>query len=92
VTGRRVISSTAAEIQPQSVEWAWQGLVPLGMLSITAGAPGWGKTQLMIGMCAKATRGQLPGALHGSPANVAYTPRTRSSTRSLPASEQSAPT
>ena len=72
MTGRRVISSTAAEIQPQSVEWAWQGLVPLGMLSITAGAPGWGKTQLMIGMCAKATRGQLPGALHGSPANVAY--------------------
>ena len=68
----RIVSVTADQVEPSSVSWLWAGLIPLGTLSIVAGSPGWGKSTLALGLCARATRGQLPGALEGEPVSVAY--------------------
>jgi archaellum biogenesis ATPase FlaH len=62
---------TAAQITPQTPKWAWAGRVPLGEITIVAGPPGQGKTQLMLGMCAQATRGKLSGDLTG-PVDALY--------------------
>lgn len=67
----KVLSITAAEVKPERVRWASRPRVPLGEPTILAGAPGIGKTQLAIGICAQATRGTLKGDLSG-PVDVAY--------------------
>lgn len=67
-----IVSITAGEIKPANVRYAWDGRVPLGEPTILAGAPGLGKTQIAIGICARATTGKLPGALEGEPVKVAY--------------------
>jgi predicted ATP-dependent serine protease len=53
----KIVSQTAAEVQPERVRWAWAGRIPLGEPTILAGSPGIGKTQLAIRVCAEATRG-----------------------------------
>jgi putative DNA primase/helicase len=67
----RLATITAAEVTPQRAAFAWEARVPLGELSILAGAPGLGKTQLAQGACARATRGKLPGDFDG-PVDVLY--------------------
>jgi putative DNA primase/helicase len=67
----KVVSITAAQVKPERVRWASRPRIPLGEPTILAGAPGIGKTQLAIGLCADATRGQLDGDLDG-PSHVAY--------------------
>jgi len=67
----RVVSVTAAEVRPERVRWASKPRIPLGEPTILAGAPGIGKTQLALGICAEATRGALDGDL-GEPVHVAY--------------------
>jgi putative DNA primase/helicase len=67
----RVLAVTAAEVQPEPVRWLSKPRIPLGEPTILAGAPGIGKTQLAIAVCAAATRGQLDGDL-AEPVNVAY--------------------
>ncbi len=67
----RINSITAAEVKPERVRWAWSPRIPLGEPTILAGAPGIGKTQLALRICAEATRGQLDGDL-GGPVSVAY--------------------
>jgi putative DNA primase/helicase len=69
---KRLVSVTAAEVTPQSARFAWDGRMPLDAVTVLAGPPGLGKTQFMIGACARATRGKLDGALAGTPANVLY--------------------
>lgn len=54
---------SAAKVVPETPRWAWDGRIPLGALTIVAGPPGQGKTQLMIAMCAAATCGRLTGDL-----------------------------
>lgn len=66
----KVVSITAAEVEPERVRWFSRPRIPLGEPTILAGAPGIGKTQLAIGLCAEATRGELDGDLAG-PTNVA---------------------
>ena len=63
---------TAATVKPVRASFAWERRVPLGMPTILAGPPGLGKTQLMIGLCAHATRGTLPGDLNGQPVDCLY--------------------
>lgn len=50
--------------------WAWAGRMPLGYLSLLLGAEGAGKGTLWPWILAAATRGELPGDLHGEPARV----------------------
>ncbi len=72
MTDRRLISVSAAEVTPQTARFAWAGRIPLGAVTVLAGPPGQGKTQLMIGACSRATRGKLEGDLAGQPVPVLY--------------------
>jgi putative DNA primase/helicase len=60
----------ASSVPPETVDYLWQGWIPLGMLSLLAGLPGLGKTTLAIRLTAEATRGELEGSLHGEPVDV----------------------
>jgi RecA-family ATPase len=54
----------ASELEVRTVEWLWQGRVPLGGLTVLAGEPGLGKSLLGIWLAARLSRGDLgrPGA------------------------------
>jgi RecA-family ATPase len=65
-------SRTAAQVTPATSTFAWAGRVPLGAPTIVAGPPGLGKTQLLIGMIARLTRGKLDGDLHGETCEALY--------------------
>lgn len=69
-TGRRLRFVCASSIQPERTRWAWEPYVPLRALSLIAGPPGLGRSQLQVMMAAEATRGQLEGDLHGTPRPV----------------------
>jgi putative DNA primase/helicase len=69
---QRLVSVTAGEITPETAKFAWAGRIPLGAVTVLAGPPGQGKTQLMLGACARATRGKLEGDLLGSIVDVLY--------------------
>lgn len=61
-------------VKPEKVTWFWAhddvGIIPLGTLTLIAGAGGAGKSSFVLDLVAKATRGTLPGALEGSPCAV----------------------
>ncbi len=65
-----LIATPASGITAKNVRWAWQGWMPLGMLSLLVGLPGRGKTTLAEQLSADITRGELAGDLHGNPADV----------------------
>ncbi|WP_200210894.1 AAA family ATPase [Micromonospora coerulea] len=80
-TGRRLVLTAAADIEPEPVVWAWQheddftggsGRIPLGSLSVAAGREGTGKSSFGIWLAAMITRGTLPGSLYGQPHAVIY--------------------
>jgi 5S rRNA maturation endonuclease (ribonuclease M5) len=81
--GRRLVLTSAADIEPEPVVWAWEepdpqgltphgGRIPLGSLSVAAGREGTGKSSFGIWMAAHITRGTLPGQLYGKPRAVIY--------------------
>ena len=61
---------SASTVKPANVRWAWQGWVPLAMLSLLLGLPGRGKTTLAEQLAADVTTGRLPGDLLGRPSNA----------------------
>jgi hypothetical protein len=78
-TGRRDRSSRAAsvsfrpssEVRPEPVEWAWEGRVPTGAVTLLVGAPGLGKSTVSIDLAARLSRGEADGDLNGEPVIVA---------------------
>lgn len=66
------------QIQMEETSWLWgpneqeraeghhDGRIPLGMVSLIAGQPGNGKTQVSLDLAAAITRGTLPGEFHGT--------------------------
>jgi energy-coupling factor transporter ATP-binding protein EcfA2 len=50
-----LITQCAADITPEPVEWLWSGRVALGKLTLIAGEPGLGKSQVVIAMAAAVT-------------------------------------
>jgi hypothetical protein len=68
--GRRITLTTASNVEPEVVRWAWEGRVPLGALSLIAGQPGLGKSTATAFMAARLSRGELEGSLHGDPCDV----------------------
>jgi hypothetical protein len=68
--GRDIIAVKASDIESEAVRWAWQGWLPLGMISLFVGEPGQGKTTLACELAARLTRGELPGDLYGMPSSV----------------------
>ncbi len=57
-----------ADVEPVSVKWLWPPLFALGKLSIVAGHPGLGKSQLTIDIAARVSRGAgFPSAAAAAP-------------------------
>jgi len=63
-------AAAASEIEPLSIEWLWEGFLPLGALSMLYGQEGDGKSTFAMTLAAQVSRGTLPGALAGQPGTV----------------------
>jgi len=61
----------ASEVRPEAVEWLWRPRIARGTITLLVGIPGLGKSMLAGELCARASRGELPGDLPG-PATVLY--------------------
>jgi hypothetical protein len=59
-----------AEVEFEVTEWAWDEVIPLGILTGIAGWAGIGKSTLISWLVAGLTRGKFEGDLHGQPASV----------------------
>lgn len=55
--GGSLIITSAAEIKPEPISWCWPGRIARGKLSLLAGHPGVGKSQLALGIAATLSRG-----------------------------------
>lgn len=47
-----------ADVEPEEVQWLWQGRIPMGKLSLLVGDPGLGKSFLTIYIISQVTTGQ----------------------------------
>jgi hypothetical protein len=56
-SGRYVTLASAADIQPEPIEWLWNGWLAAGKFHLLGGAPGTGKTTLAIAMAATVSAG-----------------------------------
>lgn len=54
---RKVILTSAADLQPEAIRWLWHGWLALGKFHLLAGAPGVGKTTLTMAMAATVSMG-----------------------------------
>jgi len=69
---RRLVLTPASKIRPRPVWWGWKDRLPAGNLSLIPGREGIGKSLFLIDICAKITRGTLPGCFYGTPRPVFY--------------------
>ena len=73
--GTRTVTSLvwANTITPTRVEWLWPGYIPLRKTSILQGDPGEGKSQIMIDIAARVTRGyEMPDGTAGTVGSVMW--------------------
>jgi AAA domain len=61
----------AVTVQPELVDWAWAGRIPVGMLGLLVGEGGLGKSLLGCYLAAGFSRGSIPGDFEGQPVDVA---------------------
>ena len=64
--------TSLAEIQPEPVQWLWEGRIPRGKLTLLEGEPGVGKSSLTLELAARVSRGSPMPLVktHSEPANV----------------------
>lgn len=62
----------ASGIKRQRRRWLWDDRVPLGVLTNLFGEEGIGKGNITVWLAAQASRGLLPGEMHGHPVRVAF--------------------
>lgn len=67
----RVRLISAADIEPEKIAWAWEGRIPIGMITLIVGEGGKGKSMETTELAAGFSRGTIPGALFGTPVHVA---------------------
>ena len=73
VAFERTVSLTrASSIEIDRPRWAWKDRIPVGGVTLIPGREGEGKTALVGHLCARWTRGDLPGEREGCPADVIY--------------------
>src|SRR4051812_18162749 len=60
---RTTLVRTASNVAPRRVRWLWESRVPLGKLTILAGAAGQGKSQTTTLLAALTSTGKAPGDL-----------------------------
>jgi len=68
--GTDYLLTSFADIEALSVEWAWDGLIPLHALTVLAGNPGLGKSTIALEKAAQWSRGLVEGQLQGHPMNI----------------------
>jgi putative DNA primase/helicase len=56
-SNRSLVVNRASDIQPESIDWTWWQRIAQGKLSLLAGEPGLGKSQLAIKIAATVTQG-----------------------------------
>lgn len=62
-----LVTIKLSDVEPQPVEWLWEGRFALGKLSLLSGDPGLGKSTVSVDVMARVTRGlPFPG---GAPAS-----------------------
>ncbi len=60
---RTLVIVRAADIEMRSIEWLWPGRAAIGKLTLIAGEPGLGKSQLAVALAAAVTTGgRWPGS------------------------------
>jgi len=59
-----------SDIQISSAKWGWEGLIPLGAISLLTGQPGVGKTGIAIDLAAQWSVGSCPGVWLHKPQKV----------------------
>ena len=52
----RIVSTNMADVQSKAVDWLWPKRIPLGMLTIIAGAPGTAKWFVSLYLAGRITR------------------------------------
>lgn len=68
--GRRLRTVSTEGIEPRPTHWIWDGRIPIGEMTITAGFGGVGKSTFHAYIVAGLTRGTLPGKHFGTPKPV----------------------
>lgn len=68
--GKRIMTRKASGYETRPIIWLWDGLVPMGALSVFAGREGIGKSTALYWAAARLTRGELPGEHYGTPRDV----------------------
>lgn len=53
-----VVGTLLSEVEPEHVEWLWEGRIPYGKVSIIDGDPGQGKSALTTDLCARISVGR----------------------------------
>jgi RecA/RadA recombinase len=54
---RALVISNLSDVQPEKIEWLWPGRIAIGKLTLIAGEPGLGKSQLAIAIASAVTTG-----------------------------------
>jgi putative DNA primase/helicase len=57
IRGRRLVVRCAADIVPEPITWLWTQRIAIGKLTLLAGEPGRGKSQVMAALAAATTTG-----------------------------------
>lgn len=52
-----LVTRNAADIEPQPIEWLFEGFIPRGKITLFTGRPKTGKTALMMHLAARVSRG-----------------------------------
>jgi RecA/RadA recombinase len=59
---RRLVACSLSDIAPEKIEWLWPGRIAIGKLTLIAGEPGLGKSQITLQVAAAVTKGdRWPG-------------------------------
>lgn len=66
-TTRTLKIERADTIKTKRQRWAWDGRIPLGVVTLFAGRGGEGKSTFALHTIAQIGKGSLPGDLHGKP-------------------------
>lgn len=59
-------------VQSERLLWAWDGVIPLGVVTLLGGRAGIGKSTFLAWLTAQVTNGTLEGDLQGVPSHVTF--------------------
>lgn len=80
--GGRVRVTPLDRVRARAVRWLWARLVPLGKVTVVAGAPGLGKSLLLVWLVALVSQGEAPGNLAGDAGSSTTSGRGSAASRS----------